>query len=178
MFGPRRNYDGSRTVFRWRTNSRYSVSHRRLRGWRHSQCRTSSRLFTSSSRTDPQPGEEPVTPPSVDKLEKNSLSEDAAELLRVGRLKEALVETWFMKDRRADLGEQIAEAFRRRYARLRDTGYSPDEIFGHLQQYAGAGGEPRRQTAVLAVLSYFFERCDIFDDPEVSHDPADQAHSN
>lgn len=126
---------------------------------------------------DPEPGEEPLTPPSVDKLEKNLLSEDAAELLSVGRRKEALVEAWFMKDRRADLGERIAEAFRRRYGQLRESGRSPDEILGHLQQYAGMGGDPGRQTAVLAVLSYFFERCDIFDDPETSHDSADQAHS-
>ena len=122
---------------------------------------------------DPEPGAEPVTPPSVDKLEKNLLSEDAAELLRVGRRKERLVETWFMRDRRADLGERIAEAFRRRYAQLRESGRSPDEILGHLQQYAGTGGDPGRQTAVLAVLSYFFERCDIFDDPETKHDSAD-----
>ena len=50
-------------------------------------------------------------------------------------------------------------------------------MFGHLQQYAGMGGEPPRQAAVLAVLSYFFERCDIFEDPEEGNDTADQAHS-
>lgn len=126
---------------------------------------------------DPEPGEEPIKVPSVDKLEKNLISEDAAELLRVGRRKEALVEAWFRKDRRADLGERVAEAFRRRYAQLRESGRSPDEILGHLQQYAGMGGNPGRQTAVLAVLSYFFERCDIFDDPETRHDSSDQAHS-
>ena len=115
---------------------------------------------------DPEPGEAPLTPPSVDKLEKNRLSSDAAGLLRLGRRKEALVETWFTKNRRPDLGERIAEAFRRRYARVNDGTRSPDEVFGHLQQYAGMGGDPTRQAAVLAVLSYFFERCDIFEDPE------------
>ncbi|MCY3659800.1 MAG: hypothetical protein OXG36_12395 [Caldilineaceae bacterium] len=126
---------------------------------------------------EPEPGTEPLTPPSVDKLEKNQLSKDAAELLRVGRRKEALVETWFMKDRQADRGEQIAEAFRQRYAQLKESNQSPDQILGHLQQYVGMGGDPRRQTAVLAVLSYFFERCDIFDDPEARHDSANEAHS-
>ena len=116
-------------------------------------------------RTDPEPGQEPLAPPSVDKLAKNALSDDAAGLLRVGRRKEALVDAWFRKNRSADLGERIAEAFRRRYARLRKSDRSPDEIFGHLQQYAGTGGDPGRQAAALAVLSYFFERCDIFEDP-------------
>lgn len=126
---------------------------------------------------DPEPGEEPLTPPSMNKLEKNRLSSDAAALLRVGRRKEALVETWFRKNRRPDLGERIAEAFRRRYAELNDGGTSADQVFGHLQQYAGMGGEPARQAAVLAVLSYFFERCDIFEDPEEGNDTPDQAHS-
>ena len=126
---------------------------------------------------DPKPGEEPLTPPSRDKLEKNRLSVDAAALLRLGRRKEALVETWFTKNRRPDLGERIAEAFRRRYAELNDGARSADQVFGHLQQYAGMGGEPARQAAVLAVLSYFFERCDIFEDPEEGNDTADQAYS-
>ena len=127
---------------------------------------------------DPEPGEEPLTPPSRNKLEKNRLSADAAALLRLGRRKEALVETWFTKNRRPDLGERIAEAFRRRYVQLNDGTRSADQVFGQLQQYAGMGGEPPRQAAVLAVLSYFFERCDIFEDPEdEGNDTADQAHS-
>ena len=117
-------------------------------------------------RTDTVPGQEPLTPPSVDKLARNSLSQDAAGLLKLGRRKEALVETWFSKSPNAELGERIAEAFRRRYAELKESDKSPDAIFTHLQQYAGTGGEPARQSAALAVLSYFFERCDIFEDPE------------
>ena len=114
---------------------------------------------------DPQPGQEPLTPPSVDKLAKNALSADAAELLRVGRRKEGLVDAWFRKNRSVDLGERIAEAFRKRYAHLTAGDRSPDEVFEHLLQYAGIGGDARRHAAVLAVLSYFFERCDIFEDP-------------
>ena len=43
----------------------------------------------------------------------------------------------------------------------------------HLQHYAGTGGEPKQQNAALAVLSYFFERCDIFEDPEAGSDSTD-----
>lgn len=124
-------------------------------------------------RTDPIPGQEPLTPPSVDKLTKNSLSDDVASLLRVGRRKEALVGTWFSKSPNADLGESIAEAFRCRYEQQKASGRSADEIFMHLQHYAGTGGEPKQQNAALAVLSYFFERCDIFEDPEAGSDSTD-----
>ena len=117
-------------------------------------------------RMDTVPGEEPLTPPSVDKLARNALSDDAAGLLKLGRRKEAMVETWFSKSPNAELGERIAEAFRRRYAELKVNGRPPDSIFTHLQQYAGMGGEPARQSAALAVLSYFFERCDIFEDSD------------
>lgn len=133
-------------------------------------------VIDALQRTDPEPGQEPLTPPSVDKLARNSLSEDAAGLLRVGRRKEALVETWFTRSPNADLGERIAEAFRRRYAQLKESDRPADAIFMHLQQYAGSGGEPKQQNAALAVLSYFFERCDIFEDPEEAGDSADQAH--
>ena len=122
-------------------------------------------VIDTLQRTEPLPGEEPLIPPSVEKLKKNALSANVEGLLKLGRRKEALVETYFQKNPQPDLGERIAEAFRRRYAELKKNDRSPDEIFGHLQQYAGMGGEPRQQAAALAILSYFFERCDIFEDP-------------
>ena len=94
-----------------------------------------------------------------------------------GRRKERLVETWFNRTPNVDMGERIAEAFRGRYAELKGTGRSADKIFTHLQQYAGTGGDPAQQNAALAVLSYFFERCDIFEDLEKQSDPTDQTHS-
>lgn len=120
-------------------------------------------IIDQLQRIEPSPGEEPLAPPSVRKLERNELSSDVTELLRVGRRKEALVADYFLNHPRPDLGEEVAEAFRVRYAQLKEHGRAPDDIFHHLQQYAGTNG-PRRQGAALAVLSYFFERCDIFED--------------
>lgn len=64
------------------------------------------------------------------------------------------------------MGEQIAVAFRAKYAECKVQGLTPDEIFEHMQLYAGFGGPPRRQVASMAVIAYFFERCDIFENPE------------
>ena len=66
-----------------------------------------------------------------------------------------------------ELGERVAEGFRRNYARLRDAGTEPNRLFDLLLEYAGwAAREPARgNAAVLAVLSYFFHRCDIFENP-------------
>lgn len=107
----------------------------------------------------------PLTAPSAAKLEYNALSDDAAGLLRQGRRREQLVEAFFAAWPDPDFGEEIAQAFRVRYQALKASGLSADEIFGELQAFTGGmTGEPGRQGAVLAVLSYFFERCDIFED--------------
>jgi hypothetical protein len=113
-----------------------------------------------------EPDSEPsLTAPSAAKLEHNTLSGDAAGLLRQGRRREQLVEAFFAGWPDPNLGEEIAQAFRVRYQALRAAGLSADDIFGELQTFAGGmTGEPARQGAVLAVLSYFFERCDIFED--------------
>ena len=126
------------------------------------------------------PSTESVTAPSANKLDKNALSPDAADFLRIGRRKEALVERLLSGLPRPESGEQIAEAFRYRYQQLSSDGLSPDEVFCGLYQFAGGSKvvPPRREAAVLAVLSYFFERCDIFEDAEDSHDPADQTHAD
>jgi hypothetical protein len=113
-----------------------------------------------------EPDAEPsLAAPSAAKLERNALSLDAAGLLRQGRRREQLVEEFFNKWPDPDLGEEIAQAFRARYQALKAFKLEPDDIFGELQAFAGGMiGEPARQGAVLAVLSYFFERCDIFED--------------
>jgi hypothetical protein len=109
-----------------------------------------------------------LTPPSEDKIEHNKLSMEAAELLRMGRRKEARVQDFIDKIVRPDVAEQIAEAVRHQYRSLKGVDLEPDEIFGHLQKFVGAYGDPSRQAAALAVLCYFFERCDVFEDLPLS----------
>ena len=106
-----------------------------------------------------------ITAPSLAKLERNALSMDAAGLLRLGRRRENLVERFFDNYPNPTFGEEIAQGFRARYVALKQDGMTSDEIFGKLQEFAGGmTGDPSRQAAVVAVLSYFFERCDIFED--------------
>lgn len=107
----------------------------------------------------------PLSAPSPAKLSANKLSGDAAELLRQGRRRESLVERFFNDWPDPSFGEEIAQGFRERYQELKMDGLSPDRIFTELQTFAGGmDGAPSHQAAVLAVMSYFFERCDIFED--------------
>jgi hypothetical protein len=121
-------------------------------------------VLTAIQRRDPG-AEPPLVAPSATKLEHNALSPDAAALLRHGRRREKLVQEFFDAWPDPSFGEDIAEAFRARYQAFKSVNLSPDQIFGELQSFAGGmEGEPAHQGAVLAVLSYFFERCDIFED--------------
>lgn len=107
----------------------------------------------------------PLAAPSASKLKANDLSDDAAGLLRQGRRREPLVEDFFNRFPDPDFGEEIAQGFRDRYQDLKQQGSNADHIFMELQRFAGGmSGTPRHQAAVLAVMSYFFERCDIFED--------------
>lgn len=111
------------------------------------------------------PTDPPLIAPSPRKLQDNALSEDAAGLLRQGRRREKLVQDFFDAWPDPGFGEAIAEGFRNQYQALKTVGLGADAIFGELQAFAGGmDGEPSRQAAVLAVMSYFFERCDIFED--------------
>lgn len=100
------------------------------------------------------------------KIEANALSPSIATLLKVGMSKAPLVEGFFAQFHDASLGERVADAFKAKYASLRGAA-APNGIFHELQQWAG-GSElptPEHQLAVLTVISYFFERCDIFEEP-------------
>lgn len=125
-----------------------------------------ARVIRHLETVEPSPGEEPVSPPSVDKIRRNSLSNEVLDLLVVGKRKEPLVEKYFRKHSTPAFGERVAEGFRRRYRALKETERSSDGIFLGLQRYMGSRGKPKKQIATLAVLAYLFDRCDIFEDPE------------
>jgi hypothetical protein len=85
-----------------------------------------------------------------------------------GRLVESKVELLLSRSlTEVQRGERVAEGFRRHYALLRDNGTEANRIFDLLLEYAGwaTRGTARGNTAVLGVLSYFFHRCDIFENP-------------
>ncbi len=123
-------------------------------------------VITSLESREPDIDDDMLAPPSELKLEKNALSKYARELLKVGRLKVRMVDFYFSRGVNVELGERIAEAFRQRYAQLSASDLTPDEILGGLQEFAGVSGEPKRQAAAMSVLMYFFDRCDIFEDPD------------
>ncbi len=112
-------------------------------------------------------------PPTTDvkdvpagKIEANALSEAVARLLKEGMVKSPLVADFLNQWHDETFGGRLAEAFKTEYRRLRES-YSPNEIFAELQSWAGGRdrGTPEHELAVLTVIVYYFERCDIFEEP-------------
>ncbi|HZG44562.1 MAG TPA: ABC-three component system protein [Longimicrobium sp.] len=108
-----------------------------------------------------------LRPVPIGKAEYNNLSQPVMALLNAGRARAHLVQkaltSWFDPT----VGDRIASGLRKRYEVMRDSGASQSEIFSDLQTYAGGLtlGPPEHQAAVLAVISYYFDECDVFARP-------------
>lgn len=100
------------------------------------------------------------------KIEANALSDAVAQLLKEGMVKSPLVADFLAQWHDETLGEKLAEAFKAEYGRLRGD-HGPNQIFAELQSWAGGNhrGTPEHEFAVLTVIAYYFERCDIFEEP-------------
>ena len=100
------------------------------------------------------------------KIEANALSESVAFLLRQGMTKSPLVDLFFSQWHDASLGERIAAAFKAKYLALKEE-FTPNEVFTELQAWAGGKeiGTPEHQVAVLMILAYYFESCEIYEEP-------------
>ena len=113
----------------------------------------------------PSPGQ-PVKDVPRGKIEANALSDSVATLLREGMVKAPLVSLFFEQWHDPLLGERIAKSFRAKYESLRKD-FIPNLLFAELRSWAGGvnRGTPEHELAVLTVMAYYFERCDIFEEP-------------
>ena len=100
-----------------------------------------------------------------DKVRINKLSEATEALIGAGRHKSPLVGKFLKQYPDPEYGDQIVQAFKAKYDELRNNNLEPDSIFRELQVFAGGErtAEPRHQAAVLSVLAYLFDQCDIFE---------------
>lgn len=108
---------------------------------------------------------EPVLDVEAGKLEANALSSSVRDLLLLGSRKSKLIEKFFSQYHDPMLGDRIAAAFRVKYKELLEQGLMGDEIFYGLWRFAGVGRHESvsHENAVLALLAFLFEECEIFE---------------
>lgn len=104
------------------------------------------------------------------KLEYNQLSDDVYQCLRHGMIKADVVRSYLDRTPDKELAGRVAGAFRAEYERLRQQEADPDRILRGLRVFAQGPFilNQRVEAAVLAVLAYLFEECDIFEHPPES----------
>jgi hypothetical protein len=123
-------------------------------------------VLESIALKKPDPGI-PVKQVPPKKIEANQLSEGITALLKQGITKSSLVDDFLGKWHDPTFGERIAAAFREKYEMLHKN-LTPNEIFYEFQAWVGGSkrGTSEHEMAVLTVISYYFESCDIFEEPQ------------
>lgn len=105
----------------------------------------------------------PVVEVPADKLDINRFDDNTRALVRFGSRLSPRV-TAFLTSNLLDpeLGSRIAFALRYEYSRLKQSGEEPNNIYRKLFEFVNKH-QASSETASYAILSYFFERCDIFE---------------
>lgn len=125
--------------------------------------------YLASVKAEPSPLA-PITIPDPQKLEYNELNEYNQHLLQGGRSKHGKVAQYLKGMTDPAAGNAIAEGFRLKYTACRESGMTPDQIFETLWNFSGGNhfSRPDQQAGVTAVMSHFFDSCDIFENVPVT----------
>ena len=97
-------------------------------------------------------------------IQKNNLSQDVAERIKLGLSKVSLVKKYLNSHPDPEFAERLKNGFIQKYNELVPSGYKGDELFYIFSDFASANSaDVLKQAAGLSVLVYFFEQCDIFE---------------
>jgi len=100
------------------------------------------------------------------KMEKNRLGTSTNKQLVIGLSQAKLVEKYLEHMGKIDskFAGRLKESFLMAYKRLREEGYNGDGLFDQLADFAsGSSSKWQYRAAGLAVLTYLFEICEVFE---------------
>jgi len=110
---------------------------------------------------------DPVLLPSRDKLDFAQFTADTSEELRREFYLATEIERYYESGINPNERDEVALAFHQEYMRLWSEHDDPDEIIYHLEQYVlgNAASRISARRGALAVIGFFFQTCDIFENP-------------
>ncbi len=122
-------------------------------------------LLGISTSTTPVPSD--IKPVSQKKLEANGLSVATKQLFELGMIKSRLIESFFKQWHDPNLEENTATEMNKIYKAAVNDGLYPDDIFQRIfTTISGSDyGNPTVMISSLTVMAYFFQTCDIFEQP-------------
>jgi len=99
-----------------------------------------------------------------DKIIKNGLSSDVSRYITQGMLQVKLVNKFIVSYPDPNYSEKLRSIFVQKYKDLREDGLSGDSLFYSLFDFAAKYSiDFKLRAAGLAVLTYFFEICEVFE---------------
>jgi hypothetical protein len=101
-----------------------------------------------------------------EKIARNRLSARVERLITLGMVNSPQVGAYVQAVTSVDrtFANRLAAGFVFEYSRLRDQGLSQDALFFALHEFSSQGSvEFDRQAAGLSVLTYLFEKCEVFE---------------
>jgi hypothetical protein len=97
------------------------------------------------------------------KIEKNAL-QDVQRFITMGLSSNSTIEDYFNRHPDPTLATQITNIMSNKYVTLKTQGLDSTDIFYELWDFAsGAQSDFNYKAAGLGILSYFFEKCEVFE---------------
>lgn len=108
-----------------------------------------------------------IKPVSQKKLEANGLSAATKQLFESGMIKSTLIESFFKHWYDPNLEENTATEMNKIYIAAVNDGLCPDDVFQRIfTTISGSDyGNPTVMISSLTIMAYFFQTCDIFEQP-------------
>lgn len=99
-----------------------------------------------------------------EKINKNNLSIGVENLITMGMLQSKLVKDYLNRNPDIEFSDRLRAGFVRKYQELVTTGLERDGLFYGLFDFATQNSpEPEIRAAGLAVLTHFFQICEVFE---------------
>ena len=109
----------------------------------------------------------PINPVSERKLQANGLSQDSKQLFELGMMKSNLVEKFFKQWHDPNCESYTAHEISSIYNAAKSDSLNPNEVFQRIFMTINESdtSDTKRMVSTLAVMAYFFQTCDIFEQP-------------
>jgi hypothetical protein len=138
----------------------------KVRPFTHMEYLTRNTLAAIVARIKPSASTlDHVTNPTPGKLDHNQVNDPWRLQLKVGMVGHPQVQDFFFQASNEQLGTRTGNAIRARYTELEASGLDANECLDRLyeQLYEETDASPGQHHAVLAILAYFFETCDVLE---------------
>ncbi len=99
-----------------------------------------------------------------EKIKKNELGDQTENLIRMGLTQAPNISSYLNNFPDPQFEQNLRNIFINKYNEARDTGLASDELFCEMVEFAkGPYSSIPRYGAAVSLITYFFERCDIFE---------------